>query len=816
MNKVTFNRIIKILKTCIIAISILVVSACSNSINVPQADKKTDNSFITFKVGLGDTSRTVLPQGVQSIEDLSDFTISKKRQNYEESFIDIGTYKSYEDLQNAQIEMPKSVLINYPEWTFRISAHCEDVFYEGFGSIDLTEEDTVEITLRLVYSSEGSGSLNFSLDYSKASEYVDAASVVINTMDGGLFDKVYCTTDDNTLGSQGVVSYIKDEIPAGTYRLFVYLYRGNDQIGFWQEIVQIVGGLQSSAERELKYFNIQNQISFDLCDSSQAPASFECEQPLEFVGMVTTLPIPTRPGYIFDGWYLDNQYKKTAVFPLIESTTLYAKWFELGANDIVITVENCREVFENYDKTVDSVNIYVVDDLTFREGGTYPIYYINEAIPYLFDNLNSKGIQAIDINIDFTHSTGLSEIFSAVFRNFSEANNVSIVLPDSVEYIDEWAFPDTLAYIYFGEKLSRISLDAFKGCSKLGEVELSQSNKYFGFDENGVLYKYEDEQPQQLIYYPNSLSQESYVIPDSVDSINGYAFYNNTSITTVTLGSGVKNLGLLALYAPNLQNIIIDDHNKYYDIDNNGCLYAEGFTKLVRYFGTETSLEVNSMTQVIYPWAFYDTTLRSVTLPSGTAPWTKSQDYITREIYTTEFSFVRAYLACSSTLEVNDNNEITNFNNIWDFYLYNYDCSSFLESIETVQVYDSEELDLSKFVTGSFHRQPVLYKFAVKPDKKYKIYWASAETIENYYEGAPVFEGRLSDAGTGSMQVYNGKFCVICQNQTKRVVELSLENSYNEDNPNCYLEVHSYSDTTQNLGNFAFRILELDADDDED
>ena len=164
MSKVIFNRIIKTLKTCIIAISILVVSACSNSINVPQADKKTDNSFITFKVGLGDTSRTVLPQGVQSIEDLSDFTISKKRQNYEESFIDIGTYKSYEDLQNAQIEMPKSVLTNNPEWTFRISAHCEEVFYEGFGSIDLTEEDTVEITLRLVYSSEGSGSLNFSLD----------------------------------------------------------------------------------------------------------------------------------------------------------------------------------------------------------------------------------------------------------------------------------------------------------------------------------------------------------------------------------------------------------------------------------------------------------------------------------------------------------------------------------------------------------------------------------------------------------------------------------------------------------------------------
>ena len=46
---------------------------------------------------------------------------------------------------------------------------------------------------------------------------------------------------------------------------------------------------------------------------------------------------PTRPGYVFDGWYLDASYNEAAVFPIdiTQDMTLYAKWKE--ASDTATT-----------------------------------------------------------------------------------------------------------------------------------------------------------------------------------------------------------------------------------------------------------------------------------------------------------------------------------------------------------------------------------------------------------------------------------------------------------------------------------------------
>lgn len=47
--------------------------------------------------------------------------------------------------------------------------------------------------------------------------------------------------------------------------------------------------------------------------------------------VVKTAPATTRENYLFDGWYLDKDFKSLAVFPLSVKydTTLYAKWLKI-------------------------------------------------------------------------------------------------------------------------------------------------------------------------------------------------------------------------------------------------------------------------------------------------------------------------------------------------------------------------------------------------------------------------------------------------------------------------------------------------------
>ena len=54
---------------------------------------------------------------------------------------------------------------------------------------------------------------------------------------------------------------------------------------------------------------------------------------------VKTMPLTQRPGYVFDGWYLDISLTVPAVFPLEveEDMTIYAKWLK---ETYTITCEN--------------------------------------------------------------------------------------------------------------------------------------------------------------------------------------------------------------------------------------------------------------------------------------------------------------------------------------------------------------------------------------------------------------------------------------------------------------------------------------------
>jgi hypothetical protein len=71
---------------------------------------------------------------------------------------------------------------------------------------------------------------------------------------------------------------------------------------------------------------------------------------------------------------------------------------------------------------------------------------------------------------------------------------------------------------------------------------------------DGVLF---DKNIRTLIIYPRYKNQSSYVIPSSVTSIEDYAFFKCSYLTSVTIPSSVMSIGDLAFFECNLTSVTI-------------------------------------------------------------------------------------------------------------------------------------------------------------------------------------------------------------------------------------------------------------------
>ncbi len=74
-------------------------------------------------------------------------------------------------------------------------------------------------------------------------------------------------------------------------------------------------------------------LTFDPCEGTLEEGK---DKVTAVAGQTVSMPLPTRDGYLFDGWYLDEDYEEvfTGTMPT-EDTTVYAKWSKKKVNYIV-------------------------------------------------------------------------------------------------------------------------------------------------------------------------------------------------------------------------------------------------------------------------------------------------------------------------------------------------------------------------------------------------------------------------------------------------------------------------------------------------
>ena len=198
---------------------------------------------------------------------------------------------------------------------------------------------------------------------------------------------------------------------------------------------------------------------------------------------------------------------------------------------------------------------------------------------------------------------GVTSIGRNAFSDCTELTSMTI--SEGVTSIGRFAFSGCtgLTSVMIPDSITSVGHGVFMGCTGLKSITVDTGNAYF-CSMDSVLY---NQNKTTLICYPAEKEEATFVIPDSVISIDYYAFYGCTGLTSVTIPDGVKFIESYAFCGcTGLTNMTIPD-----SVISIGASAFSGCTGLM-------SVTIPDSVTSIESHAFYDCTrLTSVTIPGS-------------------------------------------------------------------------------------------------------------------------------------------------------------------------------------------------------
>ncbi|MBE6136814.1 MAG: hypothetical protein E7176_00255 [Erysipelotrichaceae bacterium] len=180
----------------------------------------------------------------------------------------------------------------------------------------------------------------------------------------------------------------------------------------------------------------------------------------------TTFKMPTKSGYVFDGWYIDEQYtnKYTFIEPLIEDTNLYGRYVyieigqEIFSHKIKYFIED--ELYFT-DNTYSNINLRPVSN-PIKEGYTFDGWYIDNTYTtkYEFGNMIFEDINLYGRYISNTKYNLNYYVDDELYKTIELGDNIkTIELPALEKYdykFDGWYTDNTYTTKYeFGNTLTK-------------------------------------------------------------------------------------------------------------------------------------------------------------------------------------------------------------------------------------------------------------------------------------------------------------------------------------------------------------------------
>ncbi len=172
----------------------------------------------------------------------------------------------------------------------------------------------------------------------------------------------------------------------------------------------------------------------------------------------------------------------------------------------------------------------------------------------------------------------VTHIGDEAFGMFAKTYITSVVIPNSVTHIGNWAFFGLgLTEVVIPSSVTSIGSQAFAYCYNLENIIVDVENKYY-CSIDGNLYNADK---TILMQYAIGKKNTSFIIPNGVIFIDA-ALWGSENLTEIVIPSSVRGLESEFGGCYNLTNIVVDKNSKHYcSIDGN--LYSADKTKLVQY-----------------------------------------------------------------------------------------------------------------------------------------------------------------------------------------------------------------------------------------
>ena len=283
--------------------------------------------------------------------------------------------------------------------------------------------------------------------------------------------------------------------------------------------------------------------------------------------------------------------------------------------------------------------------------------------------------QSGDLYYNITSDTTVEVTYQYYWSYDNYAGLTTATIPETVTYnsttysvtsIGSYAFQDcssSLTSVTIGNSVTSIGFGAFRNCFSLTSVTIGSSVtsiRDYVFDEcssltsvtlnsNDIVSK---EYTKTLnMHHIFGSHVEEYVIGDSVTSIGDYAFYDCSSLTSVTIGNSVTSIGGSAFYhCSSLTSVTIG--NSLTSIGDEAFGWCSSLTSItipnsVTSIGREAFYHCSSLTSITIPnsvtsigyKAFMMTSLTSVTLTGSTIE-SFCQSTTNKELYYAELYYV--------------------------------------------------------------------------------------------------------------------------------------------------------------------------------
>ena len=208
---------------------------------------------------------------------------------------------------------------------------------------------------------------------------------------------------------------------------------------------------------------------------------------------------------------------------------------------------------------------------------------IPESVERISDNAFEGCINLTSITIP----KKVKYIGISAFKSCAKLTNITI--PNSVTKLGNSAFRDCIGLknVHIQNGLKNIEDGVFRGCTGLESITIPDSieNIGYSFSDCSKLkfvnisdiaawcnISFVSEKSNPLYYaeklYLNNKEVTDLVIPDSVEKIGNYAFYNCTALKNITIPASVKSIGILSFNnCSELQSVDITDFSAWCKID---------------------------------------------------------------------------------------------------------------------------------------------------------------------------------------------------------------------------------------------------------